>query len=174
MYKFWQKRDWNCAFIVPPNTHALMKRRDAPLQPPEIIYFCKFRPKRARNYGYLVCKIQNFLRQGGTAPLQPHTYTFWQKRDWNCAFMHGFSKYAFSYEKKSRPLQPPAIIHFCKFRPQRAWKYAYLACQIQNFLTQGGAPLQPPPGGASPLDPREHLAQALSLLASLAVVWTPH
>ena len=130
-----------------------MKRRDAPLQPPEIIYFCKFRPKRARNYGYLVCKIQNFLRQGCTAPLQPHTYTFWQKRDWNCAFMHGFSKYTFSYEKKSRPLQPPAIIHFCKFRPQRAWKYAYLACQIQNFLTQGGAPLQPPPAGPAPWTP---------------------
>ena len=45
-YKFWQKRDWNCAFMVPPNTHSLMKRSFAPLQPPEIIYFCKFRPKR--------------------------------------------------------------------------------------------------------------------------------
>ena len=28
MYKFWQKRDWNCA--VPLNTHSLMKRRAAP------------------------------------------------------------------------------------------------------------------------------------------------
>ena len=27
----------------------------------------------------------------------------------------------------------PQIIYFCKFRPQRAWKYAYLACKIQNF-----------------------------------------
>ena len=146
MYKFWQKRDWNCTFTVPPNTHSLMKRRAAPLQPPEIIYFCKFRPKRTLNYGYLACKIQNFLKQGGAAPLQPHTYTFWQKRDWNCAFMVP-SKYTFSYEKKSCPLQPPDIIHFCKLRPKRAWNYAYLACKIQtNFFRQawGSTPLQPP------------------------------
>ena len=58
--------------MVPPNTHSLMKRRAAPLQPPKIIYFFrKFRPKRARNYAYLAFKIQNLLRQGGTAPLQP-------------------------------------------------------------------------------------------------------
>ena len=123
-----------------------MKRRAAPLQPPEIIYFCKFRPKWTWNYGYLACKIQNFLRQGGAAPLQPHTYTFWQKRDWNCAFMVR-SKYTFSYEKKSCPLQPPDIIHFFKLRPKRAWNYAYLTCKIQtNFLRQawGSTPLQPP------------------------------
>ena len=41
----------------PRNTHSLMKRRAAPSQPPEIIYFCKLRPKRARNYAYLACKI---------------------------------------------------------------------------------------------------------------------
>ena len=98
------------------------------------------------NYGYLACKIQNFLRQGGAAPLQPHTYTFWQRRDWNCAFMVP-SKYTFSYEKKSCPLQPLDIIHFCKLRPKRAWNYAYLACKIQtNFLRQAwdSTPLQPP------------------------------
>ena len=137
MYKFGQKKDWNCAFMVHSNTHSLMKRRAAPLQPPEIIYFCKFRPKRARNYGYLACKIQNFLRQEGAAPLQPHTYTFWQKRDWNCAFM--VPQYTVSYEKKSCPLQLPDIIHFCKLRPKRAWNYAYLALKIHNFLDKPGA-----------------------------------
>ena len=30
-----------------PKIHSLSKRRSAPLRPPEIIYFCKFRPKRA-------------------------------------------------------------------------------------------------------------------------------
>ena len=48
---FWQKRDWNCTFImVPQNTHSFKKRRAAPLRPPEIIYFCKLRPKRVWNY----------------------------------------------------------------------------------------------------------------------------
>ena len=37
----------------------------------------------------------------------------------------------------------------------------------------GTAPLQPPPGD-QPLDPHECLVHALSLLASLAVVWAPH
>ena len=140
MYKFWQKRDWNCVFTVPPNTHSLMKRRAAPLQPPEIIYFCKFRPERTWNYGYLAYKMQNFLRQGGAAPLQPHTYTFWQKRDWNCAFMV-LSKYTFSYEKKSCPLQKPDIIHFCKLRPKRAWNYAPLATTYVYILTEKGLKL---------------------------------
>ena len=144
MYKFWQKRDWNCAFMVHPNTHSLMKRRAAPLQPPEIIYFCKFRPKRACNYGYLACKIQNFLRQGGTAPLQPHTYTFWQKRDWNCAFM--VLQIHILLWKEELPLATTRYYQFCKLRPNRAWNYAYLARKIQHFLRQAGGstPLQPP------------------------------
>ena len=142
MYKFWQKRDWNCncAFMVPPNTHSLMKRRAVPLQPPKIIYFCKFRPQRAWNYGYLACKIQNFLRQG-------YVYILTEKGLKLC--IYGSSKYTFSYEKhekKSCPLQPPDIIHFCQLKPKRAWNYAYLACKIQNFLRQAGGstPLQPP------------------------------
>ena len=44
-----------------------MKRRVAPLQQPEIIYVCKFRPKRAWNYAALpqqkeVMTIFMFLR----------------------------------------------------------------------------------------------------------------
>ena len=128
-----------------PQIHILLWKKGCPLQPPEIIYFCKFRPKRAWNYGYLACKIQNFLRQGGAAPLQPHKYTFWQKKDWNCALIVP-PKYTFSYEKKSCPLQPPDTIYFCKLRPNRAWNYVYLARKIQNFLRQAGGstPLQPP------------------------------
>ena len=64
---FWQKRDWSCAFMV---THSVMKRRSAPLQPPEIMYLCKYRPNRAWNHAYLACIIQNFLRQGA-APWTP-------------------------------------------------------------------------------------------------------
>ena len=52
----------DCAFMVPPNTYPLMKRRAAPLGPSKIIYFCKFKLKRTWNYAYLACKIQNFLR----------------------------------------------------------------------------------------------------------------
>ena len=36
----------NCTFMF-PKIHSFQKRRSAPLRPPEIIYFCKFRPKRA-------------------------------------------------------------------------------------------------------------------------------
>ena len=104
-------------------------KRTAPLQSPEIMYFCKFRPKRAWNYAYLACKIQKFLRQGGTAPLQSHT--FWQKRDWNCAFM--IPQIHILLWKEGLPLQPPDIMYFCKLRPKRAWNYKYLARKIQNF-----------------------------------------
>ena len=115
MYKFWQKMDWNSALMVLPNTYSLMKRMVAPLQPPEIIYFCKFRPQRAWNYGYLACKIQDFPRQGGATPLQPHTYTFWQKgTEIVHLWFHPTTHSLFSYGKKSYPpLQPPDIIHFC-------------------------------------------------------------
>ena len=116
-----------------PQIHILMKRRAAPLQPPEIIYFCKFRPKRVWNYAHLACKIQKFLRQGGAAPLQPHTYTFWQKRDWNWAFVVP-PKHILLWKEGLPPLQPRDIIFFCKLRPKRAWNYEYLARKIQNFL----------------------------------------
>ena len=55
-------------------------------------------------------------------------------------------------KRRGYPSQPPEIIYFCKFRPKRAWNYAYLARKI-------------------PLDSRERLAQALGMLA---VVWVPH
>ena len=57
------------------NTHSHMKRRAAPLQPPEIIYFCKFRPKRASNCAYLakLCiygsKNTHFLMKRRATPL---------------------------------------------------------------------------------------------------------
>ena len=75
------------------------------------------------------------------------------------------------WKGRAAPLRPPKIIYFCKFRLKRVWNYAYLACKIQNFLRQGGAaPLQPRQG-ASPLHPREHLTQAIGLLA-LRRSWT--
>ena len=77
------------------------------------------------------------------------------------------------WKRSAAPLRPPKIIYFCKFRLKfrtqlgvnhirRVWNYPYLACKIQNFLRQGGA--APPRQGASPLHPRENLAQALGLL----------
>ena len=42
------------------------------------------------------------------------------------------------------------------------------------FLGKGALPPCNPRQGASPLDPREHLAQALGLLATLAINWVPH
>ena len=108
-----------------------MKRRAAPLQPPEIIYSCKFRPKRARNYAYLACKIQNFLRQGGTAPEIVHLW---------------FPKYTFSYMKRrAAPCNHQILYISVNWNQKLPENYAYLACKIQNFLRQGGAaPLQPP------------------------------
>ena len=53
---FDRKGNENYAFMFPKNTLDF-KKRSAPLRPPEIIYFCKFRPKRAGNYAYLPRKI---------------------------------------------------------------------------------------------------------------------
>ena len=47
------------------------EKEGCPMQLPKIIYFCKFKLERTWNYAYLVCKIHNFLRQGGAALLQP-------------------------------------------------------------------------------------------------------
>ena len=98
-----------------PNIHSLMKKEGCPLQPPDIIYFCKFIPKRTWNYVYLACKIQNFLA------------------------------YAYLVCKILLPLWNPQMIYFCKFRPKWEWNYAYLAYKIQNFLRQGGPALLQPP-----------------------------
>ena len=68
---FDRKGTWILYFWFPQILVLLWKRRATPLRPPKIIYFCKFRLKRVWNYAYLACKIQNFLRQGGAAPLQP-------------------------------------------------------------------------------------------------------
>ena len=43
---FDRKRTENCAFMV-PKIHSFKKRGSALLRPPEIVYFCKLRPKRA-------------------------------------------------------------------------------------------------------------------------------
>ena len=107
MYKFWQKRDWNCALLVPPNTHSFMKRRAAPCNHQKI--YTKKGLKLCVRKG---TEIVHFM-------VPP--------------------KYTFSYEMKGCPLATTRIIYFCKFRPKRAWKYAYLACKI-IFLGKGAPP----------------------------------
>ena len=53
------------------NGHFPLWKNGFPLQTVKIIYFYKFRLKRAWNYAYLACKIHNFPRQGGAAKLTP-------------------------------------------------------------------------------------------------------
>ena len=114
----------------PRNTHSLMKRRAAPSQPPEIIYFCKFRPKRVWNYAYLACKII-FLGKG--APPLANTYACILTEKGLNLCIYGSPKYTFSHKKKGCPLWPPEIIYFCKFRPKNGLKLCVFSLQIQNF-----------------------------------------
>ena len=127
--------------MVPQNTHSLMKRRAASLQPPKIIYFCTFRPKRAWNYAYLAHRIQNFPRQGGTAPLQPtKSYKHINSGSKGTVIVHlWFTKIHILLWKEVLPLYNHQKPYFCKFRPKRAWNYACLARRIQNFLRKGCA-----------------------------------
>ena len=111
------KRAWNYAYLARkiqnflrqgaqplcnPQNRIYIRKRAAPLWPPEIIYFCKFLPKRAWNYAYLARKIPNFLRQGGAALATPKSYSsvsLDQKRA---------PKFAYSAGKDlSSPLQTP-------------------------------------------------------------------
>ena len=60
------------------------------------------------NYAYLAHQMHNFLRQGGSAPLQPPKFYICFNfdrtiRDWNHAFMVPKHK-TFSYEKEGCPL----------------------------------------------------------------------
>ena len=77
---FLKKMDWNSAFMVPKNTNSFKKRSDAPFRPLEIIYFCKFRPRRIWNYAYLARKIQNFLRQGALLPCNRHIRIYFDRK----------------------------------------------------------------------------------------------
>ena len=143
-YKFWQKRDWICAFMVPLNTHSFMKRRAAPLQPPEMIYYCKFRPKRAWNYGYLACKIQNFLRPGAPPPCN-HIRIHFDRKGTEIVHLW-FPPNTHSLMKRRAAPCNHQILYICKLRPKRARNYPYLARKIQNFLRKdgGSTPFQPP------------------------------
>ena len=105
-------------------------------------------------------------------PVVFSVYDFWQERDWNCEFMVS-PKHTFSYEIEGAPLWPPKITYFCNFRTK--WpeiRTIYLA-KYQIFSGKGVLSPCDPRQGISPLDPREYLAQALGLLASLTVAWGP-
>ena len=144
MYKFWPKRNWNCAYLGLwfPKYTFLKEKEGCPLRPKIIYrYFCKFRLKRAWNYACFACKIQNFLRQGGAAPLQtPKSYytcmKFYRK---GTLIVHlQFPQIRILLWKGGLP--PCDHQRSCKFRLKRAWNYAYLARKMQNFLKQGVLP----------------------------------
>ena len=83
-------------------------------------------------------QIHILLQKKGGCPLQPHTYTFWQKRDWNCALLVP-PKYTFFYEKKSCPLQPPDTIYFCKVGDQTGPEIMYIKlAKYKIFLDKQG------------------------------------
>ena len=120
----------------PRNTHSLIKRTAAPCDqqklyisgghkgPPEIIYFCTFKPKKGLKFCVNSLQIQNFPIGNGTLPLASPkivcTYKLWQKRDWKlCIYVS--QKYILLSKRRSAPLRPPEIIYFCKFRSKRAW-----------------------------------------------------
>ena len=89
-----------------------LTRKAAPLRPPEIIYFCKFEPKKAWNYAYLARKIQNFPYARGTAPLQPPNCVYILTEKGLKLCIYGSPKYTFKKKKKKGcPLWPPEIIH---------------------------------------------------------------
>ena len=117
------------------------KKKTAPLQPQEIVYFCKVRLKK----GLKLCIFSPPNTKLATPTNRIYTYKFGQKRDWKySAFIvqkntHSFKKRMIAF------LQSPEMVYFCEFRPKRAWNYA-------KYET-------------SPLDPCGRLAQALGLLA---------
>ena len=69
-YNFWQKGDWNCEFMVPLDTHSVMKRREPPCDHRKS-HISVISEKMPWNLAYLARKIPNFLRQGGAVLLQP-------------------------------------------------------------------------------------------------------
>ena len=115
-------------FVVPPDTHFLMKRRAAPLQLSKMTYFFyELRVKGAWNYVYLVHQIQNFLRQG--LKIIVHLWSL---------------KYTYSlYEEEGCPLNYDHQECYIQFRLKGAWNYEYLAHQIQHFLWHGCAAPRP-------------------------------
>ena len=129
----------------PRNTHSLMKWIVAPSQPPEIIYFCKFRPKRTWNYTYLACKII-FLGREAPPPCNhirkyfdrkgPEIVHLWFPRTRN---IHSLIKRTAApcYHQKlyisGGHKEPPEIIYFCKFRPKEGLKLCVNSLQIRIF-----------------------------------------
>ena len=111
---------------------------------PKIIYFCKLRPKRAWNYAYLACKIQNFLRpHQGASPLDPRT----ENPEWIIWLIWAIVCH---YTDDS------FFTHFWVILSV----YWPTMAQMSQMIHSG-------------FSVRERLAQALGLFASLAVVWAP-
>ena len=140
----------------PRNTHSLMKWRAAPSQPPEIIYFCKFRPKRAWNYAYLACKII-FLGKGAPPPCN-HIRKHFDRKGTEIVHLW-FPRNTHSLIKRTAaPCDhqklyisgghkgPPEIIYFCIFRLKKGLKLCVNSLQIQNFPRGNGTlpPCKPP------------------------------
>ena len=116
-----------------------------------------------------LAKKKKFLRQGGTAPLQPtKSYIRINFGSKGTEIVHlWFPKIHILLWKEGLPPYSHQKSYISVNLDQK--NYACLAHKIQNFLRkESAAPLQPMPGG----NPRERLVQVLSLLALLTVACT--
>ena len=72
-------------------------------------------------------QMQNFLRQGSAAPCHPQNRICINFDRKGTEIVHlWFPQIHILLRKEgAAPLQPPEIIHFCKFRPKRAlWLFS--------------------------------------------------
>ena len=132
--------------MVPPKYTFSYEMKGCPSQPPEIIYFCKFRPKRAWNYAYLACKII-FLGKGAPPPCNHIRKHFDRK---GTEIVHFPRNTQSLIKRTAAPCDhqkfyisgghkgPPEIIYFCKFRPKKGLELCVNSLQIQNFPIVNG------------------------------------
>ena len=173
MYKFWQKRDWNCAFMALQNTHSLMKRRDAPLQPPEISVNLD---KKGLKWCNLARKIQNFLRQGGTAPLRPPKLYIGLRINFDrkgTKIVHLWFRNTHSFKKRRTAPCDHQKSYISEIQTKKGLKLCIFGSQNAIFLSgKGHFPLANPARGPAPWTLWTPRTSAQS--ARFAGSWAPH
>ena len=149
--------------------HILLWKEGMPPCNHQKLYISVNLDKKGLKWCNLARKIQNFLRQGGTAPLRPPKLYIDLRINFDRKGTKIVHLWFRNTHSKGLPLATTRNHNISEIQTKKGLKLCIFGSQNTIFLSgRDISPLQTPPGGQPP-GPCERLAQALSLLASLAV-----
>ena len=153
--------------------HILLWKEGMPLATTRNYIFSVNLDKKGLKWCNLARKIKNFLRQGGSAPLRPPKLYIglrmnFDRKGTKLLCVYG-SEIHILLRKEGLPLATTRNHNISEIQTKKGLKLCIFGLQNTIFLSgKEHFPLANPQGGQPP-GPCKRLAQALSLLASLAV-----